>query len=162
MKKILKYYLMLNSCFIFAETEDLQQMMKDLDNTTVVTKAPEIPVYTPPKTNFKEYQFDNLFSQTRVSDDYATSNTLQNFNLNQLQMVGYMEQKKINYAFVKTPYETLILRSGDKIKGGTVTQVSPTQVELDEIQTQDNKVYHKKIFLKLETNRNNDFKLKLQ
>lgn len=162
MKKLIKYYLMLMSSLAFADTEDLQQMMKELDNKSVVTKAPEIPVYTPAKTNFKQYQFDNLFSQERVRDDYATSNTLQNFNLNQLQMVGYMEQKKVNYAFVKTPYETLMLKTGDKVKGGTVTQVSQTQVELDEIQTQDNKVYHKKIFLKLDSNKTNDFKLKLQ
>lgn len=146
-----------------ADTEDLEQMLKTLHSKNVAPITPSLPQFVPANTNFKIVKFKNLFSQDRLQDTDQVSNTLQNYTLNQLQMVGFMKQKDINYAFIKTPYETLLVKAGDKIKLGSVVSVAPNIVEIEELQTQDDRTYHKKVYVKFDTTKNdNNLKLKLQ
>lgn len=160
--KILKLFMVFATSFVYAGTADLEQMMQDLHNKNVNVVIPPLPDYKLPMVNFKPVNFRNIFSQNRLQDDAESYSSLQNYSLNQLQMVGYMKQKNTDYAFIKTPYETLMVKVGNKIKQGSVVKIFPEMVEIEELQIQENKQYHKTVYLKLEENKNNNLKLKLQ
>lgn len=136
---------------VYANTIDLEQMMQDLHYQKTDIVVPSIPDYKMPAVNFKSVHFKNIFSQNRLQDSTESNLNLQNYSLNQLEMVGYMRQKSIDYAFLKTPYETILVKVGDKVKQGYVIKIYPNSVEIEELQIQDNKHYHRKVYLKLKT-----------
>lgn len=147
---------------MYADTEDLEEMVRNLNNTAVEATMPKLPEYTPSNTNYKMINIKNLFAQTRLRDVAESNNILQNYTLNQLQMVGFMTQKNNSYAFIKTPFETLLVKAGDKIKLGNVVSVTPTLVEIEELQVENDKTYHKKVYIKFDTSKDdNSLKLKL-
>lgn len=147
---------------VYADTEDLEQMVKNLNDTAVEVTIPKLPEYTPSNTNYKMISVKNLFTQVRLRDSAESNNILQNYTLNQLQVVGFMRQKNTDYAFIKTPFETLLVKTGDKIKLGNVVSITPAWVEIEELQVDNDKTYHKKVYLKFDASKDdNSLKLKL-
>lgn len=160
MKNIYILFLLICSSMSHADITDLEQFVNDLNNRKFEVKQVEIPAFEPTSVNYKRLAFINIFSQKRLQGTEALQNPIKNYNSSQLQVVGFMLQDNTSYAFIKTPYETLMVKSGDKISGGQVVKVTSDIVEIDILQTQNNREYHKKIYLKY-TNPDNNLKLKL-
>lgn len=142
-------FLLLATRLVFADIDDLNEMVRKISTDPVLQVPPELPVFKLPDTGYKDIESGlNLFDQNRL--DGQIENDLHNFNLSQLQMVGYMYYKNVDYSFVKTPYETLKVKVGDKILNGKIIRILPNNTEIDELQVQDNKVFTNKIFLNLD------------
>lgn len=139
----------------YADVADLEQLIKDLNNKPVELYPPKIPEWKPAETNFLQFGLIDIFDSDLLGESSVANNYLQQYNLNQVQMVGYMNYKKVNYAFLKTQYETLQVKVGDKMQNGVVARVDKESVEIVEQHIINNKVFDKKIFIKLEEPKNN-------
>ena len=135
---------------VMADTSDLEQFVQELRAKPSTNIPPALPEFIFKSANYKMIEYDNIFSQDRL--DRRESDILQNYNLNQVQMVGYLKYESKDYVFVKTPYETLKLKVGDKIKDGEITSITPISAQIDEPQIEDKKTYINKIMLKLDQN----------
>ena len=54
----------------------------------------------------------------------------QDYDLQHLQMVGYMSYHGINYAFLKTPLATLKVKVGDMLQSARVIKITTSTTEL--------------------------------
>lgn len=139
----------------YADITDLEQLIVELQNKPVSAFPPKMPEFKPESTNFTPFGSLDFFSQDLLEESNTTTNYLLKYNLNQIQMVGYMKYRNINYAFLKTPYETLKVKVGDKIQKGVVNKIDTNLIEIVEQQEFNNKIFDKKIFIKLEEPKNN-------
>ncbi len=135
---------------VMADTSDLVQFVQDLRAKPSSNAPPVLPEFRLKPTNYKMVEYDNIFSQDRLNR--RESDILQNYNLNQVQMVGYLKYESKDYVFVKTPYETLKLKVGDKIKDGEISLITPVSAQIDEPQIENKKTFINKIMLKLDQN----------
>ncbi|RTL11178.1 MAG: hypothetical protein EKK54_08360 [Neisseriaceae bacterium] len=142
-----------------ADTSDLEQFVQDLRAKPSTNIPPALPEFTFKPANYKMIEYDNIFSQDRL--DRRESDILQSYNLNQVQMVGYLKYEGKDYVFIRTPYETLKLKVGDKIKDGEVSLITPVSAQIDEPQIEDKKTFINKIMLKLDQNNQAKKQLKL-
>lgn len=144
---MLRLFIGLSACssIILADVVNLQ--LAELDKQAVAILPPNLPELRSNLTNYQAYNGNNIFDAERV-DSYATD-AFQDYNLNQLKMVGYMKFAGLDYAFVMTPYTTLKLKIGDKIKNGTVTKLSMHSLEIEDVQFSANKTFINKIYLEL-------------
>lgn len=149
MVKVAKLLIILLGIYIpaFAGIADLEQLIADAGSKPASQIPPQLPVFKQSATNFLMESGGNIFDSNRndgtITDDYS------HYNLTQLQMVGYLRYMNTDYAFLKTPYETLKVKVGDKILNGHVVSVTSNTIQIDEIQVQNSKVYNNKIFLAL-------------
>lgn len=90
----------------------------------------------------------NLFSKSRISVAGDSNDRLQEFNLNQLVLVGILNRNNVNYAFVKVSNRTLMLKAGDKLQAAKVANITNDTVELEDLQNQDNTLYRRRVYLK--------------
>jgi len=104
---------------VMADTKDLEQFVQELRSKPSINVPPVLPEFTFKPANYKMINYDNIFSQDRL--DQKESDLLLNYNLDQLKMVGYLHYESRDYVFIKTPYETLKLKLGDKIKNGEIS-----------------------------------------
>ncbi len=142
-------FLLLAWKFVYADIDDLSEIVKKISASPVVQIPPELPVFKLPETNYREVESGyNLFDQARLTGE--ADSDLHNYNLSQLQMVGYMHYLNVDYAFLKSPYETLKVKVGDKILNGKVVVISQKNIQIDELQVQGNKVFTNKLFLNLD------------
>lgn len=133
---------------VMADTKDLEQFVQELRSKPSTNVPPVLPEFTFKPANYKMINYDNIFSQDRL--DQKESDLLQNYNLDQLKMVGYLHYESRDYVFIKTPYETLKLKLGDKIKNGEISLITPSSTQIDEPQIQDSKTFINKIMLNLD------------
>ncbi len=141
--------------------QSLDQQLQELKNNARVSKIPEIPVYDIKPAAYKKFGFVNYFLSTRLDDTSFTTQIMNDFPLNQVQMVGYMNDANVKYALIKTPYETLMLKVGDKIKSGVITSINESgAVIMDQQSNSSGSTYQKIINLKFDNNEN--VRLKLQ
>ena len=144
-KLLLGLLLMLGTAF--AEVIDLEQLINELNQRPVPQTIPKLPVYQLSNTSYRMLGDNNL-------SDSGDENYLQQYNLSQLQMVGFLNYAKIDYAFIKTPYETLRVKVGDTIQNGKVVAINKTSLEIIERQVEGERTYDKKIFLQLNESKN--------
>lgn len=133
---------------IFADVSDLERLIDEMNQKPVPQIDPKLPEYKLMSTSYRQLSNNNLFDAGRVNQS-SDENYLNKYNLSQLQMVGFLNYQKINYAFIKTPFETLRVKVGDKIQNGNVVVINENSIEIIERQTQGERVYDKKIFLQL-------------
>jgi Tfp pilus assembly protein PilP len=151
LKLLLGLLLMLGVAF--AEVIDLEQLISELNQQPVPQTIPKLPVYQLSNTSYRMLGDNNLFDEGRL-DESGEENYLQQYNLSQLQMVGFLNYAKIDYAFIKTPYETLRVKVGDTIQNGKVVAINKTSLEIIERQVEGERTYDKKIFLQLNESKN--------
>jgi len=149
--------------FAHAEINDLELLIKDLEQKPIHMEPLVLPQLQIIFENYKSVEQNNIFDSGRSSSyDMNTYSYNQDYNLNQLQMVGYMNYTGISYAFLKTPFETIKVKVGDQIKGGKVMSITANAVEINQLQVVDNKNYVKKIFIELVQPDNNKPKLTIK
>lgn len=138
----------------FADISDLEKLVNELNQQPIPQINPKLPEYKLANTSYRSLSSNNLFSASRMNES-GDENYLNRYNLNQLQMVGFLNYQKTNYAFIKTPFETLRVKVGDKIQNGQVTLINESSLEIIERQTQGDRTYDKKIFLQLNESKSN-------
>lgn len=148
MKIRLFFCLLLILPVIFADVSDLEQLIDELNQKPVPQIDPKLPEYKLMSTSYRSLSNNNLFDAGRINQS-SDENYLNKYNLSQLQMVGFLNYQKTNYAFIKTPFETLRVKVGDKIQNGNVVAINESSLEIIERQTQGERIYDKKIFLQL-------------
>lgn len=133
---------------VFADISDLERLIDELNQKPVPQIDPKLPEYKLMSTSYRGLSNNNLFDVGRINQS-SDENYLNKYNLSQLQMVGFLNYQKTNYAFIKTPFETLRVKVGDKIQNGSVVMIGESSLEIIERQTEGERVYDKKIFLQL-------------
>lgn len=134
---------------LFAEDlTDLRHFIKELELSPAKSNIPPLPKYKEMNTNYIIYDQKDLFDQKNIVG-LDSKYELQKYSLDQLKMVGFMQYQNHNYAFLKTPYEIISVKVGDKIRDGVINTISKDSVQIDEMQLQDGHTYTRKIFLKL-------------
>jgi Tfp pilus assembly protein PilP len=131
-----------------ADISDLEAYVNELNQTAHGVMLPKLPEYRLANTNYVPVDMRNIFVN-HLAISQAEQSYLQKYNLNQLQMVGYMHYGTMDYAFLRTPYETIRAKIGEHIQDGVVTKITPTNVEIDQTLVQSGKSYTKKIYLQL-------------
>ena len=161
MKKI-NLLIILSIGFSFSsQAANLEEELQNIKQNAVAAKVPQVPVYDVKLVNYKKFGSVNSFLSTRLESAGYKPQAINDFALNQLEMVGYMQDGSTKYAFIKTPYETIMLKPGDKIKSGQVTMVNESGVSIQDTLVDDTgKIYQKIINLKYIND--NDVRLKLQ
>lgn len=139
---------------LFADVSDLEQLMSELDQKPAPKIDPKLPEYKLMSTSYRSLSNNNLFDVGRINES-NDDNYLNRYNLSQLQMVGFLNYQKTDYAFIKTPFETLRVKVGDKIQSGKVVMISEMSLEIIERQTQGDRTYDKKILLQLNESKSN-------
>jgi|GEM_PF-2652486 len=137
----------------FADIVDLEQLISDLNQLPAPQTIPALPVYQLSNTSYRMLGDNNLFDSGRIGES-GEENYLQQYNLSQLQMVGFLNYAKTNYAFIKTPYETLRVKVGDMIQSGKVMMINKTSLEIIERQVEGERTYDKRILLQLNESKN--------
>lgn len=134
--------------------EDLQVFIKNLEKNgkPVTPELPRFPSYLSNPVIYKWVYNGNIFSTDRVNK--ISDIPLQNFRVSQTSMVGYMLYQKIDYSFIKTPYETLKMKVGDQIANGTIKNITANTTEIDVKETADGKLYIHKVYLELDSTSN--------
>lgn len=136
---------------VFAEIIDLEKLILELQQKPAYMQPIILPKLETITGNYKTPLQDNIFDASRSInfDISANMNYNQDYSLNQLQMVGYMNYSGIDYAFLKTPFDTIKVKVGDSIKGGKVVSITNSVVEINQLQIIDDKNYNKRIFIQL-------------
>lgn len=132
---------------VFAVSDDLGIFLFNAKNNASYVNLPDTPKLESITNNYKKSQI-RFFTKSKDSLINGVSQKSQDFNLNQLIVTGMMVYKKRNYAFIKTPYDTLMVNVGDRIKNAKIIKIESNIVELEDVQMQGNKVYKHKIYLK--------------
>lgn len=146
-----------------AEINDLEKLIKELEEKPMSMKPLVLPQLQIIFENYKPAERNNIFDGTRSSSyDINSYSYNQDYSLNQLQMVGYMNYAGVAYAFLKSPFETMKVKIGDQLKGGSVVNISSTSIEIDQLQVIDNKSYKKKIYIELIQLDNNKRKMTIK
>ncbi len=136
---------------VFAEIIDLEKLILELQQKPAYMQPIILPKLETIIGNYKTPSQNNIFDASRSInfDISANMNYNQDYSLNQLQMVGYMNYSGIDYAFLKTPFDTIKVKVGDSIKGGKVVSITNSVVEINQLQIIDDKNYNKRIFIQL-------------
>ncbi len=136
---------------VFAEIIDLEKLILELQQKPGYMQPIILPKLETIIGNYKTPSQNNIFDASRSInfDISANMNYNQDYSLNQLQMVGYMNYSGIDYAFLKTPFDTIKVKVGDSIKGGKVISITNSVVEINQLQIIDDKNYNKRIFIQL-------------
>lgn len=136
---------------VFAEIIDLEKLILELQQKPGYMQPIILPKLETIIGNYKTPSQNNIFDASRSInfDISANMNYNQDYSLNQLQMVGYMNYSGIDYAFLKTPFDTIKVKVGDSIKGGKVVSITNSVVEINQLQIIDDKNYNKRIFIQL-------------
>ncbi|TXI91108.1 MAG: hypothetical protein E6Q33_11155 [Neisseriales bacterium] len=136
---------------VFAEIIDLEKLILELQQKPAYMQPIILPKLETIIENYKTPSQNNIFDASRSInfDISANMNYNQDYSLNQLQMVGYMNYSGIDYAFLKTPFDTIKVKVGDSIKGGKVVSITNSVVEINQLQIIDDKNYNKRIFIQL-------------
>ncbi len=136
---------------VFAEIIDLEKLILELQQKPAYMQPIVLPKLETIIGNYKTPSQNNIFDASRSInfDISANMNYNQDYSLNQLQMVGYMNYSGIDYAFLKTPFDTIKVKVGDSIKGGKVISITNSVVEINQLQIIDDKNYNKRIFIQL-------------
>lgn len=124
----------------------------------------EMPYLKDNKIEFDNSKLAQVFDYDRLnktnSIDPSTLNN--NYDIRQLQMLGTMTRGNSVYAFLKTPYDTKLVKEGDKIQNAKVIKITDNEVEISEILSEDGKEYNKHVYLKYDDNSlSNKLKYKL-
>lgn len=135
----------------FADTQDLETLVKELGQKPNTVKPAELPTIKFNDVDYKLPENNNIFDSKRseVSNDNLFQIYDNKYSLNQLQMVGYMHYHNIDYAMLKTPYETIKVKVGDSVKNGKVIKITEEMTEIDELDFADGKSYNRKRFFNL-------------
>ena len=142
-------FFLLFSSLVIANVEDLEALVKNINNSQATQAPPELPIFKLSNTDYKTIESGgDIFDSIREPNQ--ADNDLQSYNLNQLQMVGYLHYKNVSYAFLRTPYETLKVKNGDKINNGLIISIESSSTLIEETQSQAGKIYKNKIFLTLD------------
>jgi len=138
--------ILLISCS-YAGEDSLQQWFSLVKKETKPATVEDVPATPYINNSYMVPVNNNLFDVNKLQNNQLNKN----YTYNQLQMVGYMKYKGIDYAFIKTPYETISLKPGDLIKDGKVVKITPNSVLIDEYQNDKDKKYVVHIVLDLST-----------
>lgn len=157
----LKLFVLFCTITLVYADQSLEAQLDEIKQNAPNVKFPEVPVYDITVQKYLRYPPVNDFSNDHLNDGTYTTQVTSDFNLNQLEMVGYMQDNNVKYGLIKTPYETLMLKAGDKIKSGVLTSVNESGAVITElVMDSDGRTYQKIVNLKY--NINNEVKLKLQ
>lgn len=157
----LKLFVLFCTITLVYADQSLEAQLEEIKQSAPSVKFPEVPVYDVSIQKYLRYPAINSFSSEQLNDHNYSTQITNDFNLNQVEMVGYMQDNNVKYGLIKTPYETLMLKAGDKIKGGVLTSVNESGAVITELVVDsDGKTYNKIVNLKY--NINNEVKLKLQ
>lgn len=150
MKRLINLLILILLCNqVLALSDDVNIFFVKTENNGFYVHVPDTPVLESINNNYKIPQM-NFFIKSKDSLTNTTNLRSQDFNLNQLVVVGVMNYKNKEYAFIKTPYETLMVKIGDIIKTAKIIKININNVELEEVQMQGNKVYKHKVYLKFD------------
>lgn len=136
-------------------SNNLDIFLSNNESNGLFVQVPNVPKLESSQSIHKTLQI-NFFNKSKNVQKNGVDSNLQDFNLNQLTVVGVMDYKKKEYAFLKTPYETILVKVGDTIKNAKIIKININNIELEEVQMQDNKVYKRKIYLKFNLRKNDN------
>lgn len=138
------------SIYCHAANTDLDQILSQLEHEAEPIKPAAIPVLIHKKVKLEFPLENNVFDSKR--DDNLNNNEFSQqmkYSLIQLQMVGYLRYRNIDYALLKTPYEVIKVKIGDHVKNGIVIKITQTMTEINELQLAEKKIFNKKLFFYL-------------
>lgn len=135
---------------VYADVSDLEALIKELEQKPIQMQPIILPKLSFDTDNYKDILKNNVFDSGR-NTNYDISGLMynQDYSLGQLKMVGYMNYNGVDYAFLKTPFDTIKVKVGDQIKGSKVVNITNSVVELNQLQIINDKSYNKKIFIEL-------------
>ena len=135
---------------VYADINDLDALIKELEQKPIKMQPILLPKLNLDANNYSSISRNNIFDSSRnVNYDVNSLSYNQDYTLNQLKMVGYMNYNGVDYAFLKTPVDTIKVKVGDQIKGSKVVNITNSVVEINQLQLIDDKKYNKKIFIEL-------------
>jgi len=138
------------SCFLFAcdagQGDDLDQFMANAANDMSMNKSiaplPEVLPYTPLQYNVDNELNDPFRTRKSKAGGSLQPNTnrpreaLESYPLESLIYVGSLSKKRLKYALIKTPDETLQrVRVGNYLgpNFGLITSINESSVEIKEV-----------------------------
>ena len=130
--------------FTYVKADNLNTWMLDVQNKTSATPLPALPKIKQPDTKLIIPVPVNIFSANRLNVDGKKT-----FELDKLSMVGYLNFKNKDYAFIQTPIDTRKLMVGESIGQASVLQIGKDFVILNEQQQMNGRVFNNKVYLKL-------------
>lgn len=149
MTKLL-YWNLIFPIVVVAMSTDLNQVKQELPVNPLINLKLELPTFAIKQANYKMPEYNDIFNSGRNESFVQNVQVYNdNFSLSDLQMVGYIYYKKINYALLKTPFAVIKVKPGDQIKNAQVMLINQNSVEIYESQTIHNKIYIKKIYLNM-------------
>lgn len=135
---------LLCSAMVIAEQLDVSTN----GSTKNLMNMPNIPDFKPLLISNDYPPRVNIFDSKRIRTKEAVD--IENFIINQLQMVGYLRYHNVKYAFLRTPKMVIKVKSGDKLKDAIVLNVTENWVEIEQNNSGEN-TYHNSI-IRLELN----------
>ncbi len=147
---------------VYADINDLESLVKELEQKRIPMPTITLPKFERQSGDYKNSLPNNVFDASRNFTNYDLNSMEynQDYSLNQLQMVGYMNYNGIDYAFLKTPFDTIKVKTGDQIKGAKIVNITNSVTEINQLQVIDDKTYNKKIYIELLQPTNSKAKLK--
>ncbi len=130
---------------------ELQPWLESLEKTVSPLIQPKLPRLPLRQALLPPTLINNLFAP-RASlngNAAASSGAASDYSLSQLQMVGYLYYKQVEYSFIRTPSTTIKVKVGDKVGRGVVRKISPKLTEIDEVQISQHNQYVNRVFLEL-------------
>ncbi len=129
---------------VIAHADNLENWLDQVQQTTPPSRLPALPNVKLSIINYTIPLPINIFAADRL-----VNNKDGNMELSQLLMVGYLNYKNKDYAFIQTPLDTRKIMVGDIIGQGNVLQIGKDFVILSEQQNLNGRILNNKIYLRL-------------